>query len=62
MNHGILYPATDTGKKAKKDLEKDNTNDPQDVTGSFLDRNQLLAHIKEELGPEFNKDKTKPTE
>lgn len=46
----------------KKDQEKENSDEPQDLSGSFLDRNQLLAQIKDELGDDFNKDKTKPTE
>jgi hypothetical protein len=32
-----------------KKTEKDTSNETIDATGNFLDRNQLLAHIKEEL-------------
>jgi len=49
-------------KKQRVDevTKKDEENNPQDVSGAFLNRNQLLAHIKSELGDDFIKDKTKP--
>jgi len=51
-------------KKQRVDdtTKKEDPDAPIDATGQFLDRNQLLAHIKDELGTDFNKDKTKPTD
>jgi len=51
-------------KKKRIDLVEGKTDDaqPMDANSIFLDRNQLLAHIKDELGTENNKDKTKLTD
>ena len=53
-------------KKKRIDLvenkKDDKDNSALDASGSFMDRNALIAHIKDELGPDFNKNKTKPTE
>ena len=37
----------------QKVAEKENKDEPIDANGSFLDRNQLIAHIKDELGCRF---------
>ena len=52
---GLKKRRIDVAEASKKPEE----DKPTDVTGSFLDRNQLLQQIKEELGPDFNKDKNK---
>lgn len=51
-------------KKKRIDITENKTeeNSPVDATSAFMTRNQLLDHIKNELGDGFNKDKTKPVD
>jgi hypothetical protein len=55
---GLKKRRIDVAEASKKPEE----DKPTDATGSFLDRNTLLAQIKEELGADFVKDKNKPND